>query len=571
MQVHDTDLIFGAEGQVVLMEGKSCFKMVGPQEGPTRIYLYGEIFGGGKHDLQIGSKFENLFGRFVAVVVDERGGKVCIIPDRYGLMPFYFWQENGRIVFGAHLEDFIRRGLSHTIDPAALSDISANLVPFCDRTLVSGVKSVTGRRAFEIRLDHYSLTTMVNWEPTGCIEQSTIPLTDVQHQLGELFMEGVEKATFGHAAVALTLSGGVDSRVLLAACAELGKDTEAYTIGVPESRSLVYAKRMADLCGAEHTAIRLGDSFQQSYIEINRANVRQTCAMSFSHEAESRYLRDRVSQGRVVLHGAFAELYKIDSLHEFAIGRGSFGLDSAEVPKFVWSKIVGRYTRTMRLFSEEVRSGLRVRAKDDLEADLRSYSPGIGTVGKMQCLYIDEFLRKVVTSSMQIWNAKLPTRLPFSYPPFVDLLLQVRPEDRLGNRFPAAFLAATCPSLLKVPNANTGVLIQSGKAMAMANRVFSAIKLHLFRNKSHYDHSDMVAWLKNTDPPLMELVDSLSANPMFDHSELARISETLLRLRPISTRYGSGLAQSIHFAIMLDDWIRENQVNLGSTRWVEKL
>jgi len=67
--------------------------------------------------------------------------------------------------------------------------------------------------------------------------------------------------------VAVTLSGGLDSRAVLYCARELGADISAYTFGVPGSRDAVVAKALADRCGIPHLFIEADGSHLDRWLK----------------------------------------------------------------------------------------------------------------------------------------------------------------------------------------------------------------------------------------------------------------------------------------------------------------
>lgn len=551
---NNQDLVFGEDNQVVLLNGKQDFTSLSNPSDPIQIYFFGTLLDGSIKDINKNTNFGELFGHFIILIHDIDKSELQVINDRYGTLSFYYHVDNEKIILSRTLIEASEHSFVAHLDESALSDIAAYNVPFSEKTLYKGISSLSGASRLVIELESLIIKKMKTWDPAVLLYDADIPLEKAKGDLLDLLLEGVKASTStGKSKVGVTLSGGIDSRVLLAAGLHLGLDIEAYTTGIEGSRSLTYAKEMSDLCGIQHFSYPLGQQFHLLYGDLVRDNMLVTEGMTFSSEAEAHWLRDHIEPDRVMMHGAFAELYKVGHMHNYPVQSRLIKGDQYSVANKIWERFSSRYQYRKKVFSQYLQKNIADQAKSNLVNKILSYPQDIKASGWLQHLYIDEHLSKVASTSAQIWNEHLPTYFPFSYPPFVDLLLRVRAEDKIGLDFPQYVLQKLNPKLAQYPDANTGTRIGSSWVMIELIHIYNGVLHRLFGNKKRYDHTDVVSWLQNMKPSLSSRLSELNSNT-YDLQYINNLEDTLFLEK------SQQKADCLLLLLMFDMWLKQGKV-----------
>lgn len=554
MEINNQDLVFGKSNQIVVFNGKKDFIPLSKPSDSIKIYFCGTLLGERISTIHQNTKFGELFGHFIILIHDVNKGELQVINDRYGTLPFYYHIENDKIIFSRTLTDTFRNGITAYLDDSALSDIAAYNVPFSEKTLYKDISSLSGASRLIVNIQSFDIKKGKTWDPAKLLYSADVPLEEVKEELLDLLLEGVTKATsVGRSKVGVTLSGGIDSRVLLAAGLHLGLDVEAYTTGIEGSRSLAYAKEMSGMCGVDHFSYPLGQQFHLLYGDLVKDNMSVTEGMTFSSEAEAHWLRDHIEPDRVMMHGAFAELYKVAYMHNYPVQSKLIHHDSYAVAHKIWERFSSRYQYRKQIFSQYLQTNLADQAKDNLVNIILSYPHDINASGWLQHLYIDEHLSKVASTSAQIWNEHIPTYFPFSYPPFVDLLLRVRVEDKMKLDFPKYVLQKLNPKLAQYPDANTGTRIGAPWIMIELIHIYNGILHRLFGNKKRYDHMDVVSWLKNMSPSLSSRLSSLNGH-IYNIQYINKLEGGLF------TQQSQQKADCLLLLLMFDMWFKQGKV-----------
>lgn len=205
------------------------------------------------------SSAASLHGAFSAVVADAGQRRALVLTDRFGSRPVYF----RRLEDGWRLSDEFARVLPErpAWDAAAALDLLFfGFIPG-SATLERSTFECLNRRVYEFRLDPLDMASTPYWVPQlappeqGGAEARWRP--QMRAALDALMGRTRRLAAQAEGPVCLLLSGGLDTRVLVAALAGSGIEVEAYTYGVGEDEDVRYAAAIAKRLGWPHHVRRI--------------------------------------------------------------------------------------------------------------------------------------------------------------------------------------------------------------------------------------------------------------------------------------------------------------------------
>jgi asparagine synthase (glutamine-hydrolysing) len=513
------DRVFRGTREVVLLDGEAEFAALPPRDH-RRLFLHGSPIGTTPEALAGRSRFDDVFGRFVLVVHDPGRRTLEIHTDRYGFAPLYRAETGGRLHLSTRLRPFVERKLApEEPDLAGVADMLAFQLCLGERTLVSGVSNVEAGTTLTVDLDSLVTKRERTWDAADRLRAPRVPFADVQDELLELFLEAHRLCTADAERVAVTLSGGMDTRCLLAAVLHLGREVAAYHVGVEGSRAERYTRRIAGLCGVPLTALVLDAGFGGRYHDLLRRVVAASEGMKFVPQPEMLWLRDAIETPAVVLHGAFGEIAKLGVLRDYHLDDAALAADRRALPELLWRRFAPRLETNLRVFAPDVRPKLRESARAHWREKLDALDADLGVPEAMQVLYFDEFV-KSARYGHRIWNERVPTRFPFMEPRFVDSLLRVRTEDRLEARFQLHALERIHPGLRRLPDENTGTSADAPRAWTALVRWADRARLALFGSTVEANHGDLLTWVQHMDPSPEALVEESGGDPLYDRASL---------------------------------------------------
>ena len=194
-----------------------------------------------------------LNGAFVAAIWDAKAQKLLIVNDRLGLYPLYYSLHNGALLFASGVRSLlVDRSLPRNVDRTAVAQFLTFDHLLDDRTLLETVRllpqaSLLTYADGKVRIKRY-------WEinyPQNYLLRSE---QDYMDEFSALIRQAVARQTTGELPGGILLSGGLDSRMLLAylTSEHSKKPLRSFTWGIPGCDDARYAREVAQKAGSEH-------------------------------------------------------------------------------------------------------------------------------------------------------------------------------------------------------------------------------------------------------------------------------------------------------------------------------
>lgn len=192
------------------------------------------------------------------MIYDANAGTVLLFTDRYGLRYLFFTKRKDLFSWAEEYKAFLGLpGFIAKIDPSALENfldygfISGNRTWFDDVTLLDPATILT----YDIAHDTISSSIYFDYR-TITLCTGKFDLTGYSFEWGRRLKESVRQRTEGSHWPGIFLSGGLDSRAILASMPNSPK-THAVTFGVRGCDEIRVASRVARKKGAVHHVFEL--------------------------------------------------------------------------------------------------------------------------------------------------------------------------------------------------------------------------------------------------------------------------------------------------------------------------
>jgi len=405
----------------------------------------------------------NLNGRFHGLLLDRRQGTAALFNDRYGMHRVYCHQAKDAFYFAGEAKAILAvRPELRSADPQGLGEYIACGAVLENRTLFPGIALLPPASRWTFR-DGALEKKEIYFDPSEWENQAPLEPEFFHKQLSEVFSRNLPRYFEGRQRVGMSLTGGLDTRMILAwQKAEPGA-MPCYTFGsmFRENQDVRVARRVAEACKQPFQVLAVGDEF------LSR----------FSHYAERAvYLTD----GCVDVSRA-PDLYLNERAREIAPVRmtGNYG---------------GEILRRVRAFKPEYPS------EGFYQPEMGGYIRQAGeTYGRMAHGHPVTFAAFRQSpwyhyGILALEQTQLSMRSPFLDNDFVRMVYRAPASELASNQASLWLIADGNPALLRIPT-DRGLAGQQGHLWAAASRALLEFQ---FKAEYAYDMG-MPQWVAQVD------------------------------------------------------------------------
>ena len=233
--------------------------------------------------------FEKLNGWFSGILVDLGRSEAILFNDRYGLNRIYVHEQNGRLFFASEAKSLLAvLPELRELDEQGLAEWFSCGCALGNRTLFRGISLLPPGSAWIFSADgtlkKESYFSSSEWE-----NQPALSSTEFSERLQETFPRVLNRYTNGSEPVAMSLTGGLDGRMIMAWARPNQGGLPCYTFNgsYRDCADVRIARKVAAACGQPHQTISVGDEFLAEFPRLAEQTVRITDgAMDVSGAAE---------------------------------------------------------------------------------------------------------------------------------------------------------------------------------------------------------------------------------------------------------------------------------------------
>jgi asparagine synthase (glutamine-hydrolysing) len=229
-----------------------------------------------KSYLEVGAQFvDRINGWFSGVIVDRRSQSVLLFNDRYGVSRVYCHQSKAGFAFASEAKSLLSiRPEARSLDATGLGQFLGFGTVFGERTLFSGVAQLPAASCWSFDRTA-TVTKRQYFHPRTWAEQ---PLLEPE-QFYTTLRSTVARVlpTYFRAAdpVGLSLTGGLDTRIVMAGMPPDAGEMKSYTYGgaYRDCFDVGVAREVATVCGKPHEVIPLGKDFFDNFDTLAEQTV----------------------------------------------------------------------------------------------------------------------------------------------------------------------------------------------------------------------------------------------------------------------------------------------------------
>jgi asparagine synthase (glutamine-hydrolysing) len=270
--------VVNLQGDILLVIAGECFL-----DAETRLELSrdGHTSASGKADWMMalyekwGDQFwARLNGLFSGLLVDRRRKTAFLFNDRYGMERIYWSESPDAFYFASEAKALLRiRPELREFDPEGVAQHVGFGCTLEWRSLFRGVHLLPGGSLWSFANGTCRKNTY--FSPSEWESKPLLSAADFEARLQQVFKRILPRYFETDARIGISLTAGLDSRMIMACLPPTTQKPLCYTFTGPEGKTLDdrLGARVAAACGLEHHLLRLGaDFFSDFASHADRAN-----------------------------------------------------------------------------------------------------------------------------------------------------------------------------------------------------------------------------------------------------------------------------------------------------------
>jgi asparagine synthase (glutamine-hydrolysing) len=215
---------------------------------------------------------------FHAVIVDRRLGEVTLFNDRYGMHRLCYHQSQDAFYFAGEAKAILAaRPDLRRFDTRSLGEFASLACVLEDRTIFQAIHVLPAASMWTFRSARLASKERY-FDPSEWEQQEPLPAETYYQELRSTVRKCLPRYFAGRQPMGMAITGGFDTRVILANCPPSPGSLPAYTFGGPyrESQDVIVGRRIAGLCHQNHQVIEVGDEFLSGFPEYAQRTVALT-------------------------------------------------------------------------------------------------------------------------------------------------------------------------------------------------------------------------------------------------------------------------------------------------------
>jgi asparagine synthase (glutamine-hydrolysing) len=209
----------------------------------------------------------NLNGRFHGLVVDSRRRNALLFNDRYGMQRLYYSHSKDAFYFASEAKSILAvRPELRSLDSRGLGEFISCGAVLENRSLFPGIEVLPPGSAW-IFQDGELQKKSSYFQPTEWEEQGTLDEPSFYTEFREAFTRNLPRYLGGSEPVAMSLTGGLDTRMIMAWQRAQSGTLPCYTFGsmLHENQDVRVARRVAQTCHQPFQVIAAGEEFLSQF------------------------------------------------------------------------------------------------------------------------------------------------------------------------------------------------------------------------------------------------------------------------------------------------------------------
>ena len=239
-----------------------------------------------------------LNGRFQGLIVDKRRQCAILFNDRFGMHRLYYYESADAFYFACEAKAILAICPAlRSLDTRSLGEFLSCGAVLENRTLFKGIQALPPASAWLFQNSRIQ-RKKIYFEPTDWEQQDPLDPNAYINELEATFDRCLPRYFRGNQKIGMSLTGGLDTRMILACHMPVPGSLPCYTFGsmFRENQDVRLAASIAQLCQQSHQVITPGTEFLAKFGEYAERTVYLTDGCVDVSRTPDLYLNARVRE-----------------------------------------------------------------------------------------------------------------------------------------------------------------------------------------------------------------------------------------------------------------------------------
>lgn len=384
-------------------------------------------------------------GGFSAVMLQEQDRSLTLLTDRFGSHALYVAQYKSAWIFASQVMIVLTALPKQAqLDKVSISTMLSIGEVIGNRTLIDGIETLPA--ATIVKISEGAVNRHKYWQYV--YEENHSLRRDVAvESVGEALKQSVNRALRYGQAVAVPLSGGLDSRFILDLACQSNSSPVAYTWGIPECRDIIYAQNVTKRLKCRHEVFY----FQQNYLS---GVADKGVLLTEGHTPVTNfhvlpYVDELAGRGHDLILDGFAGDGVLGGNFFNKAWLNNPDLNSAAEALWRWRRKGFDQEWSVPEFND-----MHALAGDLFKQSYQGY-PGDSSMDKAMAFLIDNRVRRITTCGTNLFRSRMAVEQPFMDADVIDVIRTLPHKWRIRHHFYLDVLKRFAPQSAAAPYQRT--------------------------------------------------------------------------------------------------------------------
>ncbi len=398
---------------------------------------------------------QQLNGQFNLAIFDRRRKRLLIANDRFGQRPLYYAEYNGRLLIASEVKGILAdEAFDKVIDDFAVSNfITLGYILGC-KTYFRGIKLLPPASLLVHEEGKTSLKRY--WDIQYIDDYKTFRKHDYIEECSHLLARAVDRRMQGNHEIGTTLSGGLDTRTIIANIDRTYYPIHTFTYGEYGCSDSLLAEEISALLGSDHHFFELEPDYLIKY--AHKAVYLTDGMYNYIHSRGVKVTEEMVKYINICFHGGqpFDHPLSIRSVNKKIPSDAG---DELILP-YVWFALPLEVQKA--LFTDSYYP----KVENSLPVSIQEIQPKQridSAFNRLHYYYMRNMLIRFCIPDTITFRNTIETRFPLLDNDLVDFVLTVPPKLMRDKYILAKVFVRFFPELAEIAYQRTGLPLTAGK------------------------------------------------------------------------------------------------------------